>query len=102
LAVSRSEIRLQLEDVVRQATAMLATLEAGELPFLSDARVLRMQTVCAERLIELAHVVKLRETPERTPEEDKASQVEMARRQNARADERESPVMAKAKRAEVA
>jgi hypothetical protein len=69
-----SEVRKQLEDVIRQATAMRDTLDAGDLPMLADARILRGQAQCAEVLIERGLVAELRATPERTPAQDKASQ----------------------------
>ena len=69
-----SEIRKQLDDVIRQASAMRDTIDAGALPMLADARILRGQSQCAEVLIERALVAELRAKPERTPEQDKASQ----------------------------
>lgn len=70
----RSEIRKQLEDVIRQATAMRDTLDAGELPMLADSRVLRGQAQCADILIERAMVAELSTQTERTPAQDKAAQ----------------------------
>lgn len=72
--MSRSELLLQLDDVIRQATALRVTVASGELPMLADARILHRQAECAEYLIELALVDQLRSTPERTPAEDKAAQ----------------------------
>jgi hypothetical protein len=68
-------MRKQLDDVIRQATAMRDTIDAGELPMLADARILRGQAECAEKLIERGLVAQLRAQPERTSEQDKSSQV---------------------------
>lgn len=75
--MSRSELVLQLEDVIRTATALRDAAASGGEPCLADARILQRQAACADRLVELLHVEKLRATPVPTPEQDASAQVVM-------------------------
>lgn len=81
-----ADLLAQLDDVIRTAVSMQELIHQGAMPDLSDARILRAQAQCAEHLVEIAHVAKLRATPAPTAEQDKAAQETMARWGNESAD----------------
>jgi phosphoribosylformimino-5-aminoimidazole carboxamide ribonucleotide (ProFAR) isomerase len=68
------EISDQLDELIRTATRMRDVVAAGGTPDLADARILRGQAQFAEALVGRALVADLMSRPERTPEQDKASQ----------------------------
>jgi hypothetical protein len=72
--VTASDLSRHLDDIIEQASAMRATLKSGGLPMLADARILRGQAQCAERLMEVVYIKELRSMPERTAEQDRESQ----------------------------
>ena len=71
-----TELQLQLADVRRWLDSLTAAADQGRLPDVADARLLREYAEHAEQMVVYAHCKALRE---RTPEQDRQAQRDMAR-----------------------